>query len=709
MNIEKNYEFRKFLNTVHQKDRCNKDLLPLKNETHITDNWTILIDENAPQLITNIALDLQDYFFISMNVSVLLKRGNLSQNISNVIKIATQKEIPGAKLSVPKSFEFTCNSNEITIRACDEKGACQGCYFLEDLMNLREAPFIKQDSFVRTPAFTPRMVHSGWQLDFYPDAHLNSIAHSGFDAILVFTTDVDTTPTGYLDFNDLVDRAKNFGIDVYLYTRMPSDRHPEDPDAEEYYRNSYGKLFRKCPGAKGIIFVGESCGFPSKDPRTAGSNTVLHEEGIRPKKPLSGYFPSYDFPLWLQLIEKTIHNESPQADIVFWTYNFGYAPEEDRLKIIENLPENITLLVTYEMFEESHIHGINSVCMDYSISLTGPGKVFAAEAAAAKKRNIKLYTMSNTAGTTWDFGTIPYVPVPHQWLKRHDLLLEAKNNWDLSGLMEGHHYGFYPSFISELAKWSFWYPRYDSTKILQKIAERDFGKEGAKYAIKAWKLWSESCSGFIPSNEDQWGPARIGPSYPLIFRPDITRDFRPQEINIPAASHAYLGNIIVKSFYHPFENEQQSPGGMRYPIEIKVMQQSLKKWQKGIEFMEKAVALAPENKQKNANKLLGIGKFVANSVITVIHLKEWFLLNEKLIIESSKIKALAILDKIEAIANAEIKNAQNTIPLVEADSRLGWEPTMEYMTDKEHLEWKIRQVQSTIEYDIAKYRKIIQL
>ena len=139
------------------------------------------------------------------------------------------------------------------------------------------------------------------------------------------------------------------------------------------------------------------------------------------------------------------------------------------------------------------------------------------------------------------------------------------------------------------------------------------------------------------------------------------------------------------------------------------MQQSLKKWQKGIEFMEKAVALTPENKQQNANKLLGIGKFVANNVITIIHLKEWFLLNEKLIIENSKPKALAILDKIEAIANAEIQNAQNTIPLVEADSRLGWEPTMEYMTDKEHLEWKIRQVQSTIEYDIAKYRKIIQL
>ena len=61
------------------------------------------------------------------------------------------------------------------------------------------------------------------------------------------------------------------------------------------------------------------------------------------------------------------------------------------------------------------------------------------------------------------------------------------------------------------------------------------------------------------------------------------------------------------------------------------------------------------------------------------------------------------------MSQEEIKNAEDTIPLVEADSRLGWEPTMEYMTDREHLEWKIRQVKSVIEYDIAKFRKIIDL
>ena len=85
------------------------------------------------------------------------------------------------------------------------------------------------------------------------------------------------------------------------------------------------------------------------------------------------------------------------------------------------------------------------------------------------------------------------------------------------------------------------------------------------------------------------------------------------------------------------------------------------------------------------------------------------MLNERLILERKPAKASELLDKIEALAWKEIKNAEDTIPLVEADSRLGWEPTMEYMTDREHLEWKIRQVKSVIEYDIAKFRKIIDL
>ena len=70
---------------------------------------------------------------------------------------------------------------------------------------------------------------------------------------------------------------------------------------------------------------------------------------------------------------------------------------------------------------------------------------------------------------------------------------------------------------------------------------------------------------------------------------------------------------------------------------------------------------------------------------------------------------MKILDKIEALAHAEIANAENAIPFVEQDSRLGWEPSMEYVCDKWHLEWKIRQVKSVLSGDIATYRGILNL
>jgi hypothetical protein len=62
-----------------------------------------------------------------------------------------------------------------------------------------------------------------------------------------------------------------------------------------------------------------------------------------------------------------------------------------------------------------------------------------------------------------------------------------------------------------------------------------------------------------------------------------------------------------------------------------------------------------------------------------------------------------------ALAEEEIANAQATIPLVEKDSRLGYEPTMEYMCDRAHLEWKIAVVQRVISHEIPEHRRSLSL
>ena len=54
------------------------------------------------------------------------------------------------------------------------------------------------------------------------------------------------------------------------------------------------------------------------------------------------------------------------------------------------------------------------------------------------------------------------------------------------------------------------------------------------------------------------------------------------------------------------------------------------------------------------------------------------------------------------LGEAEIKNAEQTIPLVQADSRLGWEPSMEYIGSEYHLRWKIRQVRQVLDNEIPR-------
>ncbi|MFA6816030.1 MAG: hypothetical protein WCS73_07025, partial [Lentisphaeria bacterium] len=67
-----------------------------------------------------------------------------------------------------------------------------------------------------------------------------------------------------------------------------------------------------------------------------------------------------------------------------------------------------------------------------------------------------------------------------------------------------------------------------------------------------------------------------------------------------------------------------------------------------------------------------------------------------------------IITKIRIVAQGEIDNAKRAIPCVERDSRLGWEPSMEYVTDRWHIEWKLRQMESMLR-EVDAFEKIIHL
>lgn len=87
------------------------------------------------------------------------------------------------------------------------------------------------------------------------------------------------------------------------------------------------------------------------------------------------------------------------------------------------------------------------------------------------------------------------------------------------------------------------------------------------------------------------------------------------------------------------------------------------------------------------------------------HIKRHYILKQELSIAGAPEKAEKILDEIEALLLEEKKNVEATIPLVQADSRLGWEPSMEYTTDEEGLRWKLRQLDYELDIVLPKFRK----
>ena len=94
------------------------------------------------------------------------------------------------------------------------------------------------------------------------------------------------------------------------------------------------------------------------------------------------------------------------------------------------------------------------------------------------------------------------------------------------------------------------------------------------------------------------------------------------------------------------------------------------------------------------------------SAVRTRNIKRWWLANMKLQTSASAADALHVMDELETIADEEEKNVQAAKAAVMTDSRLGWEPSMEYVCDEWHLDWKLRQMEG-MRREMCTYRGIL--
>ena len=670
--VERPYDFRRRLEKTHESWVRDMSLKPAADEFAFADGAVVAVPDVAGEVLLTAARDFVDYMFVSQRTSVRLAAGSCATE--GGVEIQTSRSL------LERQYSIETSARGVKIVARDERAAAQALYHLEDLMNLRLAPYLRIGNEKRRSLFSPRMTHSGWGVDAFPDEHLAQIAHAGMDAIVIFVKDVDKTKGAeYQDVRDTILRAKRYGLDTYLYSYVVAFVHPDDPDAKDRFASTYGRIAAAYPEAKGMVFVGESCQFPTKDERAQPRTNKNRIPGD--KRPCAGWWPCRDYPDWLRGVKAAICAEAPGMEIVFWSYNWGRQPAQPRMELIDSLPRDVTLMATFEMFEpQVKRNGLSAPSSDYSLSFEGPGQYFSSEAERAHGRGLKLYSMSNTGGLTWDYGVIPYQPCPYQWKRRYDGVLKARKDWGLSGLMECHHYGWWPSFVSELEKEAFTEGGIPFDEHIRAIAARDFGAENAEKAIEAWKLWSDAARDYVASDANQYGPFRIGPAYPFHFGGD-----RIANEDFPCPPYASFGVRIARLNYYLDRSLQKPAAG-------EAGKQSLEKANKEIEILEmmrSALAAGADIFEgisagsEKARRMAALGRFMQRTATTAINVKRGVI-------------ACRTGDKagLLRLARDEYANAKAALPLVEADSRLGWEPSMEYVGGPEQIRWKLRMMES---------------
>jgi len=691
---EKNYAFRKRMLEIHPKDLRQEGLQPREDEFVIQNGFSIHVSRDADDVILTAASDFQTYLLVSMGVSsMIVREKTLSQAVGNAIVLNTEESAKAALTEGKGYMGYRIDFPDgIAVTGFDSRGIAQALYCLEDMMSVRRAPYLPREAVERKALFSPRIVHSGYDLCKYPNEYLAAVAHAGMDAIAVFISEPNADYKGQVDFNELVYRAGKYGIDVYVYSNMDGNVYPKGEDARKFYDARYGRIFENAPGLKGVILVGESIEFPSKDPNVrSATRKTPYPDNIPDGKPSPGWYPCEDYPLFVNMLKDVIRCHRPDADIVFWTYNWGSRPEDARIKLIQSLPTDISLLVTYEMFQRYSLgDGIVERTPDYTLALEGPGEYFLSEAKAAKECGIRLYAMSNTAGLTWDFGMIPYEPMPYQWVRRYEGLKQARRDYGLCGLLECHHYGFYPSFISELAKYAFCMEKTPYDQVLLNLMSRDCGDENAAAVVNGLRDWSEAIRCYVPTDNDQYGAARIGPAFPFC----ITAPFMP-----PVNKYAHAKN--PRGFYDPMHGGLTYGNISLYSIRIR----------KEIEMLEKSDAYMASGLAKMTSctgidnheallRLINLGEYIRCNLRTIIHVKHWFILRQQLSVEQDRQKLDELVTAMSALLDKEIENAQKAIPLAEVDSRLGWEPCLEYQADADHIRWKIKQAQYVQRFEL---------
>lgn len=698
---QERFAFTKEISDATYESRRLKDAATQQDEHDLSSGWSVVLPERHGPVLETAARDFAQFIAEAMggNIWVTIKGS------SPAITIHVGGTGPG-------SFRIRAVEAGIHVAAGDEGAAMQGLFFLEELMELRGGPFVPRTlALKREAVLSPRIifpylaVYGDLLTDFdfesyFPHGYLSRVAHMGINGIwlpgvlrnLVPSSIFPEFGQGGVDrrekLNWIIRQAGRYGIGVYLYMNeprgMPEEffkKYPEirgEPGrpgdglysmctstklVQHFLVDSTRRLFEFAPGLAGLILI------------TASENTAncyalrRNISCLRCRQRL----PHEVVADVIRLIAQGARQAKSSAEVIAWDWSWGIVEDDPQERLINSLPSDVALMVDFERGTKIKRGGVEAVVEEYSLSVVGPSPRALAHLRFARDSGLKLMAKIQL-GATWECGTVPFLPVLHLLGRKFQAMLES----GIQGAMETMTLGSYPSINGELAKSFYWTPRPELGDALLRVALLRYGSKAAPVVVEAFQMLSEALENFPFSNRVVYSsPVQSGPAHPLYFR-------------ATGKSPSLFNSRDSLAWTVPFGPETAAS----------LFEAMAVRWNAGVRRWESALKWVPTERLAQAKQDLGVVQAIYLYFSSASDQIRFLLYREELGKAKTASETHSALEKIKQIVSAELRRARELYQIVKADSRVGYDPHLQYFYRPQDLLEKVICCQDILDHQI---------
>lgn len=512
-------------------------------------------------------------------------------------------------------------------------------------------------------------------VEMYPEGLLQRLSALGVDGVWLYGVLRHLAPGGqdFPEFGEgwqtrqanlrtLVQRAKRYGIDVYLYLNEPRAQSP--------------KFFANRPGMAGALGTGMCTSHPavrkwmsdalahlfSHVPDLGGVFTITASEnqtncawgGDRTRNTCPRCKNRSGPEIIAEVnaaIDEGVHRGNPKAKVIVWDWGWDGANHPD--KIVPLLPKSVYLMCMSERGLPITRGGVRTSVGEYSMSAVGPSDRALHCWELAKKCGLKTAAKIQV-NTTWELASLPYLPVM-------DLVAEHCHNLakaGVDGMMLTWSLGGYPSPNLRVAQRLSLSPVPTVDEALASVAAEQFGPEAAPHARRAWTQFSSAFREYpfsIPML--YYGPMQVGPAN-LLY----------------AAPTGYAATMVG----FPYDDIQRwcSPYGPE--VCAKQFEKIAAGWQKGLEELDTAVQKTPATKRADAQAELSFARAARLYFRSAANQIRFILARDAPANTKKPLSPADRRDEMRRIAEDEIAVAREMFALARDNSCIGFEAASQY-------------------------------